>query len=149
VLERNHRDIAAGVLLTLTGVAVALYAFSNYAMGTFTRMGPGMVPTWLGVVLAVFGVVIAVQGLFQPGEAVTVRGRVLLCLAASILCFAVMIERFGMVPTVFVSAIIATLAEAPVRPVRSLMLSVTLAALTWTIFILGLRLTMPTFDWPF
>jgi hypothetical protein len=112
-------------------------------------MGPGMVPAWLGGALAVFGIIIAVQGLAQRGEGVTIRTRVLLMLGVSIVCFALMIDRFGMVPAVFVSALIATFAEAPIRPLRSLILAGVLSVSTWAIFIAGLRLTIPSFDWPF
>lgn len=149
MLDRDYRDIVAGVALALAGGASAIYALSHYSLGTFTRMGPGMVPTWLGGALAVFGIVIALQGLGQRGQGFTIRFRVLLMLGVSIVCFALMIDRFGMVPAVFTSALLATFAEAPVRPLRSLMLAVTLSVVTWAIFIAGLRLTIPSFDWPF
>jgi hypothetical protein len=149
VLDRNHQDIAAGVLLAILGAGAALYSLSHYSMGTFTRMGPGMVPAWLGGALAVFGSVIAVQGLFQPGEEVRIRVRIILVLCASITCFALMIDPFGLVPTVFISAFIASCAEAPIKPVRSLTVALTLTALTWGVFIAGLRLNVPAVDWPF
>ncbi len=149
MLDRDYRDIVAGVALALAGGAAALYAVSNYALGTFTRMGPGMVPAWLGGALAVFGVIIALQGMAQRGEPVTIRTRVLLMLGASIVCFALMIDRFGMVPAVFIAALLASCAEAPIRPLRSLILAGVLSAVTWAIFIAGLRLTIPSFDWPY
>lgn len=149
MLTRNTQDIAAGLLLALTGAGAALYSLSHYAMGTFNRMGPGMVPTWLGIALAVFGIIIAVQGFFKPGAAFTPRVRVILVLCLSIVAFGVMIRPFGLVPSVFTSSLIATFAEAPIKPLRSLAIAVVLSALTWLVFIVGLRLSIAAVNWPF
>ena len=70
VLDRDYRDIVAGLGLTLFGVAAALYALSKYSMGTVSRMGPGMMPVSLGVILATFGLGIAIPALFRKGDAV-------------------------------------------------------------------------------
>lgn len=148
MLDRNYRDIVAGAALTLAGLAAAIYAVSNYSMGTITRMGPGMMPVSLGVVLAVFGLAIVVPALFQRGEGVIVRWRALIFLSASVLAFALMINRFGLVPSVFATTVLATLAETKVPAVGALILAAAMALLTWSVFIAGLGLNIPSFDWP-
>lgn len=149
MLDRNYRDIAAGLLLTVFGAAAAAYALSSYSLGTITRMGPGMMPVSLGVILAAFGLAIALPALFQKGEALVFRARPMVFLSAAVLAFALMIDRFGLVPSVLATTVIATLSEAKVSALRALILGLAMSALTWGIFIAGLRLSMPAFDWPF
>ncbi len=149
MLERNYRDIVAGVALAVFGGAAAAYGLAHYSMGTITRMGPGMMPVSLGIILAGFGLAIALPALAQRGEAVDFRYRPMLVLSAAVLAFALMIERFGLVPSVFATTFIATLAETKVSTIRALGLSAAIAALTWAIFIAGLRLSIPAVDWSF
>lgn len=148
MLDRNYRDIFAGALLTLAGVGAAVYALSHYSLGTVTRMGPGMMPVSLGVILAAFGLAIALPAWVQKGEAASLRLRPMIFLSAAVLAFALMIEPFGLVPSVLATTVIATLAETKMSALRALMLGGAMAALTWGIFIAGLRLSMPAFDWP-
>lgn len=149
MLDRNYRDVVAGLALTLAGTAAATYALSHYSLGTINRMGPGMMPVSLGALLAGFGLAIAIPALFQRSERGEFRYRALLVLSAAVLSFAVMIERFGLVPSVFATTVIATLAETRVNALRALILGAAVAALTWGIFIAGLRVSIPAFDWPF
>lgn len=149
MLDRDYRDIFAGLGLTLIGGAAAIYALSKYALGTVSRMGPGMMPVSLGVILAVFGLAIAIPALFRKGEAAELRLRPLIILSICILCFALMIETVGLVPAVFSATVIATFAETRVPLVRALILGAALSLLTWAIFILGLGLPIPSFDWAF
>ena len=149
MLDRNYRDIVAGFGLTLTGATAALYAISKYSMGTVTRMGPGMMPASLGAILAVFGLVIAIPALFRGGERIDIRLRALIALSASIISFMLLIETFGLVPAVFSTAIIATFAEAKVTLRQAMILGAAMSFMTWAVFILGLRLSISAFDWPF
>ena len=150
--DRDRRDIVGGLLLAAIGIVAGLYALANYRMGTVNRMGPGMVPVTIGALLGLFGLWIAAAGWSRrqplaPGA--EVRLYVPAVIAASILAFALMISRFGLVPSVFVSSLLASFAEARVDLLRSTILSVALCGLCWLIFILGLRLTIPAIDWPF
>lgn len=149
MLDRDYRDIVAGLSLTLAGGAAALYALANYSLGTVTQMGPGMMPVSLGILLAAFGLAIAIPALFRKGEAVDLRLRPLVVLSVSILSFALIIETLGFVPAVFGTTLIATFAETRVTLGRALILGAAMSLLTWAIFILGLRLSIPAFHWPF
>lgn len=147
--DRDHRDLVAGLLLALLGGTTALYAGSEYALGTLRRMGPGMVPMTLGVLLATGGLAIASAAWFRPGERVELRLLTPLILLSGIVAFALMIEPFGLLPAVFAAAAIATCAELELRPLRILGTGLTLCAVTWGVFILGLGLPMPAVAWPF
>lgn len=122
-------------------------ALSNYATGTVTRMGPRKMPAALGAMLAVFGLLIAVPAFLQNGTKVDVRFRALIVLSASILSFALMIEKFGLVPSVFATTLIATFAQTKVPTTRALILAGATAFGSWAVFILGL--SIPAFGWPF
>lgn len=148
-MERNYRDIVGGLSLSVFGGAVVIYGLSNYTMGTVTRMGPGMMPVVLGSILLVFGVLIAAPALFQKGERVELRFRPLIVLSASILAFALMIEDFGLVPAVFATTLIGTFAESKITLLRAMILSASIALVTWSIFILGLGLSISAYAWPF
>lgn len=149
MLDRDYRDIGAGIALAGFGLAAVVYALSKYSMGTITRMGPGMMPVSLGVILVVFGLLIATPALFRKGQSVSVNFRPLIVLSISIISFAVMIETVGLVPAVFSTVVIATFSENQVSILRAAMLGASMALLTWAIFILGLGLPIATFDWPF
>lgn len=149
MLDRDYRDIGVGAALAGFGLAAVVYALFNYSMGTITRMGPGMMPVSLGVILVVFGLFIAVPALFRKGQSVSVNFRPLVVLSISIVSFAVMIETAGLVPAVFSTVVIATFAENQVSILKAALLGAAMALLTWAIFILGLGLPIATFDWPF
>jgi len=149
LLDRNYRDVATGLALALIGGGSAVYALTHYALGTVKRMGPGMMPTSLGVILAVFGLIIAVPAFFESRKEIDVRFRALVILSASVLSFMLLIETFGLILAVFSTTMIATFAENKVPLRRGLILAASMSLLTWTIFILGLRLPISAFDWPF
>lgn len=149
VLKRDYRDIVAGVALSVFGLSAAVYAVSKYSMGTIKRMGPGMTPVSLGVILAIFGIVIAFPALSRKGQSVAPRFRSWIALSTSIICFALMIDTLGLVPAVFSTAIIATFAEKQISLKQATILGAALSFVTWAIFILGLDLPIAAFDWRF
>ena len=57
-LFRFRRDFCAGGLMILFGSVAAVYG-PTYRVGTLTRMGPGFMPTVLGIILIFLGVLIA------------------------------------------------------------------------------------------
>ena len=149
MLKRDYRDVIGGGFLVALGAAIAIYALSHYSTGTITRMGPGMVPAALGVLLALFGVVIAATAATREGNWPEYRVVTPLIVLASIGVFGLVITPFGMMPAVFVSTIVASLSELKSRPVTSVLLGAFMCALSYLIFSLGLGLTFPLFAWPF
>nr|WP_256478514.1 tripartite tricarboxylate transporter TctB family protein [Notoacmeibacter sp. MSK16QG-6] len=135
--------------LTAAGSAAAIYAAAHYSVGTVTRMGPGMMPVSLGVILAAFGLAIAAPAFFRRGETVPLNLRPLIVLTIAILTFALMIEPVGLIAAVFSTTVIATLAESRVSLGKALILGAAMSLLTWTIFIAGLGLPIRSFGWPF
>jgi len=145
--KRDYRDMTAGALLLLLGVAAAWYASENYRIGTVTRMGAGMVPMALGVMLSALGLVLVVGGWFRKGVIPEVRVLTPICIFGSIAVFGLMIQPFGLLPAVMASTTVASLAEKEFRPLRILVSGVILSAVAWGIFVFGIGLSIPLATW--
>jgi hypothetical protein len=59
------------------------------------------------------------------------------------------LPRVGLVPTVFVTALVAALADRDGHPLALLALAVALALGSWAVFVLGLGLPMQPYRIPF
>ena len=147
MLNRDYRDIVTGLLLAALGVTAVAYSVSHYSVGTITRMGPGMVPASLGSLLAIFGAIIAAPAFFREGTGLEFRILTPLLVLVSILVFALTITAFGLIPAIFLSTIVASMAELTLRPFRSVVLAAALCLLAYLIFSVGLGLPMPLFAW--
>src|SRR5690606_26264901 len=73
MLTRDYRDIIGGALLIIGGIAFSWYAAHQYDLGSLRRMGPGMFPMALGLVLAVFGLMMMVPAFFRAGTMPEIR----------------------------------------------------------------------------
>ena|SRR5688572_23269549 len=149
MISGDRRDIAGGLFLVVLGLFVAVYAYSNYPLGTVMRMGPGMVPTALGVILTGFGALVAVPACFRSGSLPELDIRVMLIVSASIAVFALLIRPFGVAPAVIALTIVASLANREFKPIDTALIAVSLATLTVGVFVFALGLPLRAFDWPF
>jgi hypothetical protein len=142
------RDVGAGVLFVVLGVAVALYARAHYELGEVARMGPGFFPFWLGWLLAGLGVIIALQAVRRPVAAAAApraAWRPVVAVSAAVWAFAMLIERAGLVPATLVLVFVACAGQRPYPMRRALVLAPILALLAWAIFRLGLQMNLPAF----
>ena len=66
----RKRDFYAGGLMLLVGLGIALKG-ATYRAGTLMHMGPGFLPTALGILLVLLGIAIAAASLAsgEPGHA--------------------------------------------------------------------------------
>jgi len=146
---RDYRDIVCGGLLIVFGLGVSWYAAASYDLGTVRRMGPGMFPTALGVILAVLGLLIMVPAFFRTGERPYIRFFAPVFVLAGVAGFALLVRPFGLIPAILAVVVISSLAELKVRPVSLTLLSAGMCLLAWLVFRVGLGMTMPMFRWPF
>lgn len=145
-MRRDWADLLGGGAMTALGLAVAAHAATQYDIGTLRRMGPGFLPLTLGVMLAVFGTIIALPAWSRPGTAVAVAWREALCVLAAILIFGLGLTRMGLVPATALAVLVAS-APAPQGGVTwRLVLAAAISLLTWLVFSVGLRLSIPV--WP-
>jgi len=103
---QHKRDYYAGGLMTLLGLGMALKG-PSYRTGTLMHMGPGFMPTALGVILVFLGILIALSAAATPaGE----DERILpenpqwwgwFCILAGPVLFIALGSYFGMAPAIF------------------------------------------------
>ncbi len=146
-MQRDQHDLFGGGILVALGLAVAGYAAMHYDLGTMRQMGPGFFPTALGLVLAGLGLTIAVPAWWRAGERRGFVGREVLCVIAAILIFGLLLGQLGLVVTTALAAVVASIPAPKPGIVWRLVLAAGITALTWAIFIAGLRMTIPVWPW--
>jgi hypothetical protein len=148
VLQRDYRDMVAGATLCALGMFVALYCSANYSLGSLTRVGPGMLPTALGVLLAVMGAAIAALAVFRSGPRVSVEGRPALAVMASVAAFAASVDLAGLVPAIALLTLIASLGNSTLGAAKAILLAAVLSLVGTLIFRVGLDLPVDVIWWP-
>ena len=147
----TRKNVLAGLMFM--GVAVAaLWISRDYPIGTALRMGTGYVPRLLCWILLGLGALVLLQGLrdARAGQRLTSGGspawRPVIFVTASLVVFGLAIERLGLVVSIMLVVGIGALAARDLRRVEVAIAALALIALSWSIFILGLGLTIPV--WP-
>jgi hypothetical protein len=141
-------DVLSG-LMFIAIAAFGLWASRNYPVGTALRMGTGYMPRLLCWLLLGLGAIVLAQGLRQ--QAVPLRSspqawRAMLSVTAGLVIFGLSIERLGLVLAILLLTGIGALATRSLRPLETAIAAAALIALSWSIFIFGLGLTIPV--WP-
>jgi hypothetical protein len=146
-----RKDVIAGLLFSAVAV-VGLYVSRDYPVGSALRMGTGYVPRLLCWILLALGAVVLVQGL-RKGDArprqvstTTPSWRSVVFVPASLVIFGLVLERIGLVLSIFLLIAVGAPAARDLRPLETIATALVLAALSWAIFIVALGLTMPL--WP-
>ena len=145
-LRSALKDLLAGLVFIAFGLAFAVGA-ASYDIGTALRMGPGYFPLVLGGLLVVFGVVIVVKG-FVAGEGAelgSVPWRAAALIVASILFFGATIRGLGVVPAVFLTALLAGFSGRRTGLVWPVVIAVGLTITSVLVFVTALQLPLPLF----
>ncbi len=151
VTKRINGDILGGLVLIGLGGFVTYYAATSYALGTLRRMGPGMFPTALGVMLILLGLILLI-GAWRRGGGTTLPQfnlRPFLAVTAGVFAFGLTVRPFGMVPAIVLLTVIGSLAEARLRPLAVLVLTVVMVLISVLVFRVALDIFLPLFAWPF
>ena len=145
-----RKNVLAG-LMFMGIAAFGLWISHDYPIGTALRMGTGYVPRLLCWILLGLGAVVLLQGLLEvpptrrtSGESLAWRPVLFVTLA--LVLFALTLERLGIVLAILLLVGIGGAASRDLRPLETLAAALVLLALSWSIFIFGLGLTMPV--WP-
>ena len=146
VNRRSLRDMVSGLIFIAFGLAFA-YAAWGYELGTAIRMGPGYFPLALGGLLVVLGVLVLFQGVVagDAGGVGPVPWRGLLLILGAILFFGFTVRRLGLVPSLFVSVLLAALSSEKTGLVAALVLAALLTLACTLIFSYALGLPVPLF----
>jgi hypothetical protein len=145
----DYKDMVGGALLLGIGAAVSAVAILNYPLGTLARMGPGMFPAILGVVLGGLGLLIVLQAFRRTGEAPDIRVFSPLFVLGGVASFAILIPTAGLIPAILGVTVISSLAELKIRAASLFLLCLALCLLAPLVFVVGLGLPIPLARWPF
>ncbi|MCI5109483.1 MAG: tripartite tricarboxylate transporter TctB family protein [Marivita sp.] len=149
MFKADYTDVVGGALLVATGLGVTAVSMTSYAVGTLRRMGPGMFPSILGVLLAFLGILIVLQALRKPGRRPDIRVFSPLFVLGGVAAFAALIAPFGLIPAILGVTIISSLAELRLRPVSLILLCLALCLIAPLVFVYGLGLQISLVRWPF
>ena len=148
----RKRDFYAGGLMLLIGLGVALKGWLSYRLGTLMHMGPGFLPTALGVILALIGVAIAGAAASASGPASEGNERILpdhpqwwgwFCILAGPALFILFGHYFGLMPGTFACVFVAALGDRTATLKRSLVLALIVTVFGVALFSYFLQIPMP------
>lgn len=153
----SKRDFYAGGLMMLLGLGIALKG-SSYRAGTLMHMGPGFLPTALGVILVLLGIAIAAAGLSSSastdghGEDQSILPEhpqwwAWFCILMSPICFIFFGRYFGMIPATFSSVFIAAVGDKNSTWLSSIILAIVITIFGVALFSYFLQVPMPILTW--
>jgi len=126
---QHKRDYYAGGLMVLLGLGMALKG-PSYRTGTLMHMGPGFMPTALGVILVFLGILIALSAVATP---VSEDERILpenpqwwgwFCILAGPVLFIILGSYFGMAPAIFGCVFFSALGDRDATLSNSILLAI-------------------------
>ena len=149
----RKRDFYAGGLMVLLGLGVALKGSTDRA-GTLMHMGPGFLPTVLGIILVLIGIAIAAVAL-SPADNEENQSILpeqpqwwaWLCILLSPVLFIFFGRYFGMAPGTFACVFIAALGDKNATLRGSIVLSALVTVFGVGLFSYFLQVPMPIFTW--
>ena len=148
----RKKDFYAGGLMILFGLLMSLKG-PSYRLGTLMHMGPGFLPTALGVILICLGVAIAASSLSSADgedEDILPENREWLawaCILLSPAAFMLFGNYFGMAPGTFACVFVAAMGDREATLKNSLILSAVVTVFGVALFSYLLQIPMPIFTW--
>jgi Tripartite tricarboxylate transporter TctB family len=143
-MQRSAKDVLAGLTFIGFGLAFAIGA-TAYDVGNPVRMGPGFFPLIVGAMLVVIGAVIAgtrsTDADATPISAPPWRATALIL--GAILVFGLTVRGLGLVPSIFATSLLASLASRETRLPGALLLAAGLTVVSVAIFVVALSLRLP------
>jgi hypothetical protein len=154
-LARNlvrKRDFYAGGLMILFGLVMGLKG-PSYRLGTLMHMGPGFLPTALGILLIGLGIAIAGTALGVPegeDEDILPENREWWgwgCILASPIAFMLFGSYGGLIPGTFACVFVAALGDKTATLKSSVILACIISLFGVGLFHYLLQIPMPILEW--
>jgi len=138
----NNIDLIGGILMLLVGVFFLVGSF-QYPFGTLQRMGSGLFPMGLSVIMVVLGLLVMAGALKSSEPLPPIAWRPMFATAAAIGVFAYGLSTFGLVPAVAATVVVAAFGDKGFRAADFLILIFPFTLLIYLVFIKGLGLPIP------
>jgi len=148
----RKRDFYAGGLVILFGLVMALRG-PTYNLGTLMHMGPGFLPTALGIILIGLGIAIAGTALGVPeGQDEDIfpahpEWWGWACILAGPLCFILFGSYFGLIPGIFACVFVSALGDRTATLKNSFLLAAFVTVFGVALFSYLLQIPMPLMAW--
>jgi hypothetical protein len=148
----TRRDFCAGVLMMVIGLGFALTG-PSYRTGTLFHMGPGFMPTALGVILVFLGLLIASASFATPddsGESIMPEKPQWwgwFCILAGPALFIFFGSYFGLAPATFACVFMSALGDKAATWKSSFVLALVVTAFGVGLFSYVLQVPMPVLEW--
>ena len=148
----RKRDFYAGGLVILFGLVMALKG-PGYKLGTLMHMGPGFLPTALGIILIFLGLMIVGTAVVTPeseDERIIPEHPEWLgwaCILAGPLCFILFGGLFGLIPGIFACVFVSSLGDRAATLKSSFVLAAVVTIFGVGLFSYLLQVPMPLLAW--
>jgi len=152
----RKKDFYAGGLMLLVGIGIALKG-STYRLGSLMHMGPGFMPTALGILLMLLGIAIGASALAAAGAGGEEESQSILpdnpqwwawfCILMSPVLFIFFGRYFGMAPGTFACVFIAALGDRTATWKATFILATVVTVFGVGLFSYFLQVPMPIFTW--
>jgi hypothetical protein len=141
---KNRIDFAAGLIFVGVGLFYGMMSF-KLSLGTALEMGPGYFPLVLcGILITLGGAILMTSLAGGPGDTFgKVPWRAVIILPLAIVAFGAGLRVLGLLPTVFVSALLASNASGGISMTRRVAISFSLAIFCTLVFSYGVNLHIP------
>ena len=148
-------DYYAGALMALIGAFVGLNAM-QLQIGTLLRMGPGMFPNALSIILIVLGLLIALNAgdtevdeldHLDHGASAYPDLRGCAAILGGMLAFVILTPLVGIVAGTFTCVFLAAVGDRASTWLGSFVLSAVVTVFGMIVFIYLLKMNLPLFKW--
>lgn len=145
-LRKALPDILAGSIFMAFGLFFAVTS-TTYEVGTPFQMGPGFFPLLLGGVLVLLGILVVGSGFVaeREEEVGTFPWRAVVLIPIAFVFFGLTVRGLGLVPTLFITTLLAALASERVPVLTALAIAVGLTVVSVVIFVVALQLRLTLF----
>ena len=127
----NNRNFVRGLFLMAIALLFGLVARSNYAIGEFSRSGPGLFPVMISIFLFVVGLLSVVRSHFVPPVPLEHGVKNIAIIMLSLVGFTVISEYLNMILGIVFLVFFSTLAGTSYSVVRNIKISVGLVAVAF------------------
>lgn len=146
---KSQKDFWSGLMFIVVGGGFAIGAL-NYSFGSSARPGPAYFPFGLGILLAILGAMILFEALTietEDGEPIgAFAWKPLVIILAAVAGFGFLLPRLGLVITLPLLVLVSAYASDEHTWIGSIINATVIIAMSYLIFVVGLKLTMPL--WP-